>query len=408
MAVTEKEKLKLNVNNIKSALLDGRKNQNKIDKTKKRLVFKGVQKQKRLQAEASVEKKPESKGSKSKMILGGLGKSVTSIWDKVLNFFGIIVIGALVKKLPDLIEGIEKTFEKIKGVWDTIMGAFTAIGESLKKLVNVFTPIFGKDTSREFKDAQKELDNLDKEISEEDANTLLDIDAQKESLENEGIFPGDSEWDHLDAKENAIFDKYSGGGESTAAPSNQPMNIAKRKLGGGIEKSEQPNQQPARSPESTTEDSPLKLLPKVAKESTKPIKVYSENIEKLSDILGHTRGTVTNKREKAKIEAEALYWVNKERKEFLGLPPLKKIGYAPGVELTKQMGKEYFTGVNRSVSPVANKTGDMKLSNDSETTVITYIQPIETTKTVRTSTSSGSSPGLPELQSTKTEYIPIP
>ena len=42
---------------------------------------------------------PESKGSKTKMILGGIGKSVTSIWDKVLNFFGIIVIGALVKKL---------------------------------------------------------------------------------------------------------------------------------------------------------------------------------------------------------------------------------------------------------------------------------------------------------------------
>ena len=403
MAVTEKEKLKLNVNNIKSALLDGRKNQNKIDKTKKRLVFKGVQKQKRLQAEASVEKKPESKGSKSKTILGGLGKSVTSIWDKVLNFFGIIVIGALIKKLPDLIDGIEKTFEKIKGVWDTIMGAFTAIGESLGKLVNAFTPIFGKDVSKELKDAQKELDILDKEtdlelddLPEQEKPTDDLSDAQIEKIVDDTV-PG------------TLNDSGgTGGGESTAASSNQPMKIAKRKMGGGIEKSEQPNQQPARSPESTTEDSPLKLLPKVAKESTKPIKVYSENIEKLSDILGHTRGTVTNKREKAKIEAEALYWVNKERKEFLGLPPLKKIGYAPGVELTKQMGKEYFTGVNRSVSPVVNKTGNMKLSNDSETTVITYIQPIETTKVVRTSTSSGSSPGLPELQSTKTEHIPIP
>ena len=355
MAVTEKEKLKLNVNNIKSALLDGRKNQNKIDKTKKRLVFKGVQKQKRLQAEASVEKKPESKGSKSKMILGGLGKSVTSIWDKVLNFFGIIVIGALIKKLPDLIDGIEKTFEKIKGVWDTIMGAFTAIGESLGKLDNSFTPIFGKDVSKELKDAQKELDILDKEtdlelddLPEQEKPTDDLSDAQIEKIVDDTV-PG------------TLNDSGgTGGGESTAGSSNQPMNIAKRKLGGGIENSEQPNQQPARSPESTTEDSPLKLLPKVAKESTKPIKVYSENIEKLSDILGHTRGTVTNKREKAKIEAEALYWVNKERKEFLGLPPLKKIGYAPGVELTKQMGKEYFTGVNRSVSPVVNKTGDMK------------------------------------------------
>jgi len=402
MAVTEKEKLKLNVNNIKSALLDGRKNQNKIDKTKKRLVFKGVQKQKRLQAESSVEKKPESKGSKTKMILGGIGKSVTSIWDKVLNFFGIIVIGALVKKLPDLIEGIEKTFEKIKGVWDTIMGAFSAIGKSLGKLVDAFTPIFGKDVSKELKDAQKELDILDKETDLE-LDDLPEQEKPKDDL-------SDAQIDKIvdDTVPDTLNNSGGTSGESTAAPSNQSTNIAKRKLGGGIEKSEQPNQQPARSPESTTEDSPLKLLPKVAKDSTKPIKVYSENIQKLSDILGHTRGTVTDPKEKAKIEAETLKWVNKERKEFLGLPPLTKIGYAPGVELTKQMGKEYFTGVNRSVSPVANKTGDMKLSNDSETTVITYIQPIETTKVVRTSTSSGSSPGLPELQSTKTEHIPIP
>ena len=403
MAVTEKEKLKLNVNNIKSALLDGRKNQNKIDKTKKRLVFKGVQKQKRLQAESSVEKKPESKGSKSKMILGGIGKTVTSIWDKVLNFFGIIVIGALVKKLPDLIEGIEKTFEKIKGVWDTIMGAFSAIGKSLGKLVDAFTPIFGKDVSKELKDAQKDLDTLDKETDLE-LDNLPEQEKPKDDL-------SDAQIEKIvdDTVPGTLNDSGgTGGGESTAGSSNQPMNIAKRKMGGSIEKSEQPNQQPARSPESTTEDSPLKLLPKVAKDSTKPIKVYSENIEKLSDILGHTRGTVTDPKEKAKIEAETLKWVNKERKEFLGLPPLTKIGYAPGVELTKQMGKEYFIGVNRSVSPVVNKTGDMKLSNDSETTVITYIQPIETTKIVRTSTSSGSSPGLPELQSTKTEHIPIP
>ena len=62
-----------------------------------------------------------------------------------------------------------------------------------------------------------------------------------------------------------------------------------------------------------------------------------------------------------------------------------------------------------TVSPVVNKTGDMKLADDSETTVITYIQPIEITKIVRTSTaSSGSSPTLPDLQSTKTEHIPIP
>ena len=53
-------------------------------------------------------------------------------------------------------------------------------------------------------------------------------------------------------------------------------------------------------------------------------------------------GVVTDPEEKARIEAETLFWVNKERTEFLGLPPLDKITYAEGVELTKAMGPEYY------------------------------------------------------------------
>ena len=53
-------------------------------------------------------------------------------------------------------------------------------------------------------------------------------------------------------------------------------------------------------------------------------------------------GVVTDPEEKARIEAETLFWVNKERTEFLGLPPLDKITYADGVELTKAMGPEYY------------------------------------------------------------------
>ena len=65
-------------------------------------------------------------------------------------------------------------------------------------------------------------------------------------------------------------------------------------------------------------------------------------VEPMSKKLGHTRGTVTDPKEKERIEAETLKWVNKERVEFLGLPPLDKITYAEGVELTKAMGPEYY------------------------------------------------------------------
>ena len=53
-------------------------------------------------------------------------------------------------------------------------------------------------------------------------------------------------------------------------------------------------------------------------------------------------GIVTDPKEIARIKAETLHWVNKERVEFLGLPPLKEITVADGVELTKPMGSEYY------------------------------------------------------------------
>ena len=53
-------------------------------------------------------------------------------------------------------------------------------------------------------------------------------------------------------------------------------------------------------------------------------------------------GILTDKEEIARIKAETLHWVNKERVEFLGLPPLTEITLADGVELTKPMGKEFY------------------------------------------------------------------
>ena len=59
---------------------------------------------------------------------------------------------------------------------------------------------------------------------------------------------------------------------------------------------------------------------------------------KMSEQLGHTRGVVTDKERIKQEEDYMLHWVNKERVEILGLPPLDKLSYADGVELTKEMG----------------------------------------------------------------------
>ena len=60
---------------------------------------------------------------------------------------------------------------------------------------------------------------------------------------------------------------------------------------------------------------------------------------KMSEQLGHTRGTVTDPEEKKQQEAYMLKYVNEER-ALQGLEPLKKLSYAQGVELTKEMGAD--------------------------------------------------------------------
>ena len=57
----------------------------------------------------------------------------------------------------------------------------------------------------------------------------------------------------------------------------------------------------------------------------------------LSDELGHTRGTVTDPKERQEQEAYMLKMVNEER-ALQGLEPLKNLTYAPGVYLTKARG----------------------------------------------------------------------
>jgi hypothetical protein len=53
---------------------------------------------------------------------------------------------------------------------------------------------------------------------------------------------------------------------------------------------------------------------------------------------GSKTGVVTDPKVKKAQEDYMLYWVNKERVEVLGLPPLDKLTYAQGVELTEMMG----------------------------------------------------------------------
>ena len=64
---------------------------------------------------------------------------------------------------------------------------------------------------------------------------------------------------------------------------------------------------------------------------------------------GGVQGVVTDPKEKAQQEAYMLKFVNEER-ALQGMEPLNDLTYAPGVELTKPIGKEYFGAGTKETS----------------------------------------------------------
>ena len=119
----EVKRLKITAVNIRSVLTERNKELTKLGDKKKILVRK-----QRLQAErAAAEKKIEGKGGNKGPVagvLGNVGGMVMSIKDRVMNFFGYLLMGFVVQKLPQIISFLTSAYDKIapfvKVVWKVI------------------------------------------------------------------------------------------------------------------------------------------------------------------------------------------------------------------------------------------------------------------------------------------------
>ena len=98
--------LKLNVTNINSYLISSNKQLKKLRGDKGRLFDKLKKKEKIKNKEDKLESRNVSIGSGFSKIVGAVSSPVKSIFDKILEFFGLIALGILVQKLPQIIEKI--------------------------------------------------------------------------------------------------------------------------------------------------------------------------------------------------------------------------------------------------------------------------------------------------------------
>ena len=170
-STAELKKIKLNVTNIKSVLLDGKKAVDEKKKDRQDFLDKLAEEKKQKQEEKGLEK-PITPTQK-KPDLKSPVKSSMGLMNRIFNFVGAIVGGIVVNALPGIIETIKKVIEYVKPI-------FAKIQEGLQP---VFTFIGGffKDTGSYDSEKEKVNENI------EEANLIgKDIDGQTGELTKAG------------------------------------------------------------------------------------------------------------------------------------------------------------------------------------------------------------------------------
>ena len=159
------KKIKLNINNIRSVLLDGKKTVDEKQKERQDFLDKLEEDRKQSKEEKGLEKpmKPTKKPEMKSPV-----KSASSIVDKMYTFVGAILGGILVNALPGIIEAIKKVVEIAKPIFASVMEGLKPVFE----FISGFMPeMDAYDTDKakadaDIAEAQKQSDIIGKENDE--------------------------------------------------------------------------------------------------------------------------------------------------------------------------------------------------------------------------------------------------
>ena len=167
-STAELKKVKLNITNIKSVLLDGKKAVDEKKKDRQDFMTKLAEERKQKKEEKGLEKpiKPTAK----KPDLKSPVKSSAGLMDRIFTFVGAIVGGIVVKALPEIIDTFKKVFEKVKPFFDDLIEFLQPVFTSIGKIFS------GKKSYEE----EKEKVNSDIEIAKLESKN---IDGQVEELD---------------------------------------------------------------------------------------------------------------------------------------------------------------------------------------------------------------------------------
>lgn len=235
------QSLKLNVTNIKNSLFKSNKELKKLKSDKKNLFFKLEKKKEFRDEEERLEKRTPSIFSK---ISNTITSPVRSIFDRILDFFGLIALGIIVNKLPEIIQKIDNFFnsdfiKNVGSILETMGKAFESIGSFIggfsqdkqdeyeKQLRDEIDKKLDEDLDKNMDTSEMELKELEKLF--EDLGGDIDTFNKKFDEENDNGNDNKSQnqwWDFLDV--------FPNGNEKTPQSKPEPPSGTGGPLGGPI------------------------------------------------------------------------------------------------------------------------------------------------------------------------------
>ena len=174
-STAELKKVKLNITNIKSVLLDGKKAVDEKNKEREDFLTKLSEERKQKREEKSLEK--PIKPTEKKPDLKSPVKSSAGLMDRIFTFVGAIVGGIVVKALPDIIDAIKNIIEKVKPFFEKVVEFLEPVFKSIGKM-------FGSEESYE---SEKEKVNSDIEIAKLEGKNIDDQSGELDKASDEII-----------------------------------------------------------------------------------------------------------------------------------------------------------------------------------------------------------------------------
>ena len=140
MSTAQGNKLKITALSIRSVLTENTEKIGKLNKQKSVLIRRQRLKAERMAAEKKIEKKGKVP---IKSILSNVTSGVMSLWDRLLNFVGSLIMPWIIEKLPPVLKFLKSAFDfvapLIKVAWkviSTITKALWTFGSWVLKLFN--------------------------------------------------------------------------------------------------------------------------------------------------------------------------------------------------------------------------------------------------------------------------------